>query len=584
MSTVTITQPYRINGIIDTSKSVLENLNNLCTASGCWLTYDISTGKWCVIINKTGTSVASFDDSNIIGSINVSGTGINELYNSVSIEFPHADLRDQKDYIDLEIPEADRFENEIDNKLNIQTDLINDPVTAQYMANVELKQSRVDKIIEFRTDYSKISLKAGDLIDITNSMYGYTNKVFRIIKVEEDDGDTLNISISALEYDANVYSTSGLVRTERTKRNGILIRTMNPAVTASEESSFSSNMLKMLLPLAGTGLLNLLFSKNPLTKKLEATVTGKLTEVKANEITADTDICEGETITFNVQVCTIGCVDYNGVKAPYTITGVQSSDIDVPLSGEITLDGTGAGSLTINISSDADEGTETLIFNCGGVTKTVAIHDLKPYTYDVISSAESITEGQNVTFTITTSGIANGTVLPWKVEGAEVSGSSTGNVTINNNQGSVTVQTVNETSTEAKNLLFTINPGVYNCSLMGNGSKNVVVNNTGYPIINGCTSLITIPISWCGTFQNGVIQSITPSAYMEVQMPVTGQPKIQVPTELSVSGGAISITETIEVDASSGKGGVDVNVIVSGFTNTGTLIKGTTSVVRGFFV
>ena len=171
---------YNINGVISTDKSVLQNLNALCTSAGSWMTYDISDGKWSVVINRAGSSAASFTDSNIIGGINVSSTGINDLYNSATIEFPHKDLRDQTDYIDFDIPTVDRFPNELDNRLSLRIDLLNDPIQAAYIASAELKQSRVDKIIEFRTDFSKLGLKAGDLIDVTNTVYGYTNKMFRI--------------------------------------------------------------------------------------------------------------------------------------------------------------------------------------------------------------------------------------------------------------------------------------------------------------------------------------------------------------------------------------------------------------------
>lgn len=221
---------FKINGVLSTDKGVLQNINDLCTASAAWMTYDIADGKWSVVINRAGTSVASFNDSNIIGGINISGTGINELYNQATIEFPHKDLRDQSDYVDLSIPSGNRFANELDNRLNIRTDLVNDPVQAQYLASVELKQSRIDKVIQFRTDYSKIGLKAGDLIDVTSDVYGYAAKVFRITKVEEDDGDVLSISITALEYDSDVYSTAGLNREIREKKTGIVPKNTNAAV------------------------------------------------------------------------------------------------------------------------------------------------------------------------------------------------------------------------------------------------------------------------------------------------------------------------------------------------------------------
>lgn len=247
-----LTGTFRINGVISTNKMVMQNINDLCTACGAWATYDVATGKWSVVINKAGNSVASFDDSNIIGGINISGTGINELYNAATIEFPHKDLKDQTDYIDLAIDEADRFPNELDNSLNIRTDLVNDPVQAQYLSTIELKQSRIDKVIQFRTDYSKIGLKAGDIIDVTSTMLGYNDKKFRITKMEEDDGEVLGISITALEYDANVYNSDGLVRKIRDKKTGIVPKSQNQALTASDNAAAAKGITQTFRAIAST--------------------------------------------------------------------------------------------------------------------------------------------------------------------------------------------------------------------------------------------------------------------------------------------------------------------------------------------
>jgi hypothetical protein len=215
---------YEINGVIDTNKSVLSNIESLCTAAGTWLTYDNHEGKWSFVINKAGASVASFDDSNIIGPITVNGTGLTELYNSVKFEFPHIDINDQKDYIQIDIPAVDRNSNEPDNTLNLQTEIINDPIQAELIALMELKQSRVDSIINFTTDWSMIGLKAGDIIDVTNSYYGYANKKFRIVTIQEVDQDDgrLDINITALEYDENVYSTEDLSRYTVSNSTGIV--------------------------------------------------------------------------------------------------------------------------------------------------------------------------------------------------------------------------------------------------------------------------------------------------------------------------------------------------------------------------
>lgn len=220
----TLADRYQINGLIDTARPVMENIEKICSAAGSWLSYDIHEGKWGVVINTTGTSVASFDDTNILGSITISGTGINELYNSVKVEFPHRELRDSADFVTIEIADEDRNANEEDNTLNLTYDIINEPIQAQLLGFIELKQSRVDLAIAFQTDYSKINIKAGDIIDVTNERFSFTNKLFRVISTSEiqDDDGAIRIEINALEYDAGVYSTADLYRYTRTDENGII--------------------------------------------------------------------------------------------------------------------------------------------------------------------------------------------------------------------------------------------------------------------------------------------------------------------------------------------------------------------------
>lgn len=250
-----LTERYRINGVLSADKTVMQNLDSLCAAAGTWLTFDIHTGRWSVIINEAGESVKSFDDNNIIGSINISGTGIFELYNSVRVEFPHVDLNDERDWIAIEIPDEDRNPSEFDQELTLRFDILNNPVQAEMIGLMALKQSRVDKIIQFRTDFTAMGLKAGDLIDITSDIYGYDQKVFRIVSISEDDGDdnSIQLSITALEYDPNVYDFSDLNRYTRTNADGIIDagaigKPATPQVTMFETDSRPRILVEGIVP------------------------------------------------------------------------------------------------------------------------------------------------------------------------------------------------------------------------------------------------------------------------------------------------------------------------------------------------
>lgn len=249
----TLDDRYQINGLIDTAQPVLENSEKILNAAASWLSYDTHEGKWGVVINKTGSSVASFSDSNILGNISLSGTGLQDLYNQVKVEFPHRQLRDSADFYNISVPTSSipadwtpfsLNTNEEDNILELKYDIINEPVQAQLLGLIELKQSRLDKVIQFQTDFTYYNLKAGDIIDVTNSRFGFSSSLFRIISINEiqDTGGALMMEITALQYNANVYSIADLYRFTRTTADGILPfgaigQAGTPAVTKYENDS-----------------------------------------------------------------------------------------------------------------------------------------------------------------------------------------------------------------------------------------------------------------------------------------------------------------------------------------------------------
>jgi len=263
----TLADRYQINGLIDTKNPVLENAEAILNATASWLSYDTHEGKWGIVINKADTSIASFDDSNIIGSITLSGTGLQDLYNSVKVQFPHRELRDSADFYNIAVPTSSipadwtafsRNANEEDNPLELTYDIINEPVQAQMLGLIELKQSRIDKVIQFQTDFGYYNIKAGDVIDVTNSRFGFTSKLFRVMSITEvqEDGGALQMNITALEYDANVYSIADLYRFTRSDEDGIIplgaIGTPGtPAVTKVEQDARPRVLISTTAP---TGL------------------------------------------------------------------------------------------------------------------------------------------------------------------------------------------------------------------------------------------------------------------------------------------------------------------------------------------
>lgn len=203
---------YRINGVVDTGKPVLDNVEKMLECSDSWMAYNAASGLWSIIINKAESSTFSFNDSNLIGEIRVSAIDINQQINQIQIEFPSKDNRDQPDMVYMETPAILRYPNEPDNRQTTSLEFCNNSVQAQYLGNRRLEQAREDLIVTITSSYPGIQVDAGDVVDITNADYGWTNKLFRVMKVSEatvDDGN-LGATLELSEYNADVYNDASI--------------------------------------------------------------------------------------------------------------------------------------------------------------------------------------------------------------------------------------------------------------------------------------------------------------------------------------------------------------------------------------
>jgi hypothetical protein len=205
---------YRINGVLDAGQTVLSNLDRIMSACDSWMTYNAALGQWSIVINKAETAAYAFTDNNIIGDIRVSATDITSSINQVEARFPFKENRDQAAFVNLETPSGLLYPNEPVNKYSITYDLVNDSVQAQYLANRLLEQAREDLIVSFSTTFYGIQVNAGDVVSVTNTDFGWSAKLFRVMKVNEaslPDG-TLGAKLELNEYSADVYDDASITQ------------------------------------------------------------------------------------------------------------------------------------------------------------------------------------------------------------------------------------------------------------------------------------------------------------------------------------------------------------------------------------
>ena len=214
-STANVTQQHarwQIDGMLSTYVPVKDNIDKLCQSCATFFTYDPKGGQFKVVPNREATTAEKndafvFDDDNILTSITVSSTELYSLYNSIEAEYPEVNKKDQTNTVIVSTPTADRNTNEPDNPLNTRYDMVNDKPRVHNLANIDLRQSRLSTVVEFDADYSAIQVDVGDVVKLTNTKYGYSDKLFRVMRVTEKEGGdgALSVAVVLLEYADSVY-------------------------------------------------------------------------------------------------------------------------------------------------------------------------------------------------------------------------------------------------------------------------------------------------------------------------------------------------------------------------------------------
>jgi len=241
---------FRFDGQLDTQQSIMTNLQYMATCCDCLLRYNEITNTWGVVVQSSTYTVAmALDDSNIIGSINVTPLDIASSFNIAEVKFPDGSAQDSFNSAIFNLAVINPsllYPNEPVNKQSISLPLVNNNVRAQNIANRFLEACREDLQIQLTIGYVGLQLEAGDIVSLTNSNYGWTAKLFRISKVTENYGSDGSITASLMltEYNNLVFDDANITQFTPSPNTGLpSINTFGtiptPTITLSYPSSLS---------------------------------------------------------------------------------------------------------------------------------------------------------------------------------------------------------------------------------------------------------------------------------------------------------------------------------------------------------
>ena len=219
---------WKINGMLGTYSSVFQNIDMICQACSTFFTYNPKVGKFEVVPNREATTAEKsaayiFNDDNVIGAIDVTSTQLYSQYNKMEAEYPDGTERDQTATVFIDTPSGELNPNEPTNKLTTRYPICNDAPRVTNLALIDLRQSRKDLVVQLEADYEAIQTDVGDIVKLTNTTYGFTDKLFRVMRVTEKESQTgmLSVKLVLLEYDDSVYAHETVALTGDLPATGI---------------------------------------------------------------------------------------------------------------------------------------------------------------------------------------------------------------------------------------------------------------------------------------------------------------------------------------------------------------------------
>lgn len=218
---------FRFDGTIDTTQTIMTNLQIMATCCDCLLKYDEIDGTWGVIVQSpTYVSVANLTDSDIISGIQITPIDIANSFNVAEVNFPDSSALDSFNSATYDLSVINpslMYPNEPVNKQTINLPLVNNSVRAQFLANRFLESAREDLQVKLSVNYVGLQYEAGDIVTVTNTNYGWISKLFRISQVVENfesDG-SITVSLTLMEYNPTVYDDVNITQFTPSPNTGI---------------------------------------------------------------------------------------------------------------------------------------------------------------------------------------------------------------------------------------------------------------------------------------------------------------------------------------------------------------------------
>ena len=205
---------FDCNAVVDTSKKVLDNVRDIIKGMRGYLPY--VQGKYKLIIETIGSASVSLTEDDIIGGYALASPTKNSKFNRVIVSYINPDRNYQVDEVqfppidDSGLASADQHATMktadggflLEHRADFRT--ITSTYQAEEMAEIILRRSREAIGLSLNCGFKAYELHIGDIVNVSLSSLGFSNKAFRVISMTFAEDYTINLQL--VEYQASHYT------------------------------------------------------------------------------------------------------------------------------------------------------------------------------------------------------------------------------------------------------------------------------------------------------------------------------------------------------------------------------------------
>ena len=212
---------FDTNAVIDTSRKVIDNVRDILRGCRGYLPY--VQGKYRLVIETTGTASVSLGEDDILGGYSLASPTKNSKYNRVIATFINPDRNFQADQVtfpptdDSSLATADKHATMkaadgnflLEGKFDFKT--ITSPYQAEEMSEIILRRSRESLGLNITCGFKAYELHIGDIVNITLSSLGFSNKAFRVLSMIFNEDYTISLTLVEHQDSFYTFATKGQV-------------------------------------------------------------------------------------------------------------------------------------------------------------------------------------------------------------------------------------------------------------------------------------------------------------------------------------------------------------------------------------